>query len=261
MFGFCTEDDLAAEQLQRKLVDFYNNTQDYLAFSEPSFHPYFWVVIREKIRTVIEEKGQCSLLEIGAGRTDIGKYLEELRGKTIFSAQDITPANKTFLDEVADRVYIGSVESITESFDIICGSYVFEHLTRPRHVIDHLFARLNPGGSIFLLNPRYDFPFYLSPSCRHRHPFSKFLIALWVQCKRLKVFLGGRPNFLIDSDPTLFHRPWSRDADAIHWVSLIDVKRQVPKGYRLRRVPLKYPGWYGGIWEKFCLLSVEIVRD
>jgi SAM-dependent methyltransferase len=261
MFGFCTEDDLAAEVLHKKLVDFYNNTQDYFAFAEPSCHPLLWVVIREKIKAIIARKGQCSLLEIGAGRTDLGKFLEELRPKTVFSAQDITPANKPYLEEVADRVYIGSVESINESFDIICGSYVFEHLTRPRHIIDHLIAHLNQGGSIFLLNPRYDFPFYLSPSCKHRHSVTKFFIAIYIQCMRLKVFFGGAPNFLIDCDPVLFHRPWSRDADAIHWVSLIDIKKRVPKGYRLRRVPLHYQGWHGALWEKFCLLSVEITRE
>jgi SAM-dependent methyltransferase len=259
-FGFCTEDEPAAEQLHAKLVEFYNKTQDYSAFAEPSFHPLLWDVIRTKIATIIAQKGQCALLEIGAGRTDLARYLGDLRAKTVFSVQDVTASNKHYLEEAADKVYIGSIESIEQSFDIICGSYVLEHLTRPRHAIDHLLAHLNHAGSMILLNPRYDFPFYLSPSCKHRHPLTRFFLALWLQYKRLGVVLGGQPNFLIDSDPSLFYMPWFRDADAIHWVSLFDIKRQIPAGYRLQHVPLNYRGWKGVLWEKFCLLSVEITR-
>jgi hypothetical protein len=260
MFGFCKEDSIEAETLHTKLLNFYNTTEDYSAFAEPSYHPQFWSAIKQKVQTVIARKGKCVLLEIGAGKSDFGTFLEGLRSQTVFCVQDITNANEDHLKKVADRVYIGGLESLEDTFDVIFASFVLEHLTRPRHTIDHLIAHLNHSGSLFLLNPRYDFPFYLSPSCKHRPALMRFLIGLWLQFRRLNVLMGAAPDFLLDGDPSVFHRPWFRDADAIHWVSLWDLKRQIPKSCRLSRVPLNYAGWRGSLWERWCLLSVEIAK-
>jgi SAM-dependent methyltransferase len=135
---------------------------------------------------------------------------------------------------------------------------VWEHITNPCSVIEHLINILNPGGSIFIASPRYDFPFYLSPSAKHLSVVNKIRIGIWLQWRRLLVLFGDSPDFLIHCDPAVFHLPWFRDADAVHWVSLWDLKRFLPKNLQIERLHIPVKGFRSRIWENFLLLFVRI---
>lgn len=260
MYKFLTEDCPKARELERKLVDFYNGSEDYLAFAEPNEHPRFWSAVRTAVMSTIERKGTCKLLEFGAGMTGLGRYLQDQKDSIEFCVQDVSARNVNYLSKYADRMLFEPIELLSGQFDVICSSYVFEHLVNPRKTLAQLLKSLDAHGSLFLLCPRYDFPGYLSPSCRRRPLHERFLISLWLQYVRLCTKLGGQPAFLIDSDPAVFHGPWFRDADAVHWVSIWDLRRVLPKDFHMRRVGLDYRGWRGVLWERFCLLSVEIHR-
>ncbi|MDC0359011.1 class I SAM-dependent methyltransferase, partial [Oligoflexia bacterium] len=219
----------------------------------------FWHPIKDAIQSRLKKLEQCRVLEFGAGRTGFRSYISDLRDHTIFDVQDVTPVNQEYLQHEADCVHIGPVEMINEKYDIIFSTFVWEHVSNPKATLTHLLQLLNAGGSLFLISPRYDFPLYLSPSLKHASLVKRGLVAMWLLIKRASVTLGGAPQFLIHLDPALFHGPWFRDADAIHWVSLWDLKRICAS---LRNVKLPACNTLKErFWAKFCLLYVEIKAD
>lgn len=258
MRNFGHEDIINAIELRQSLDSFYSKTQDYTPFHEANSKPEFWQPIKDNIQDILEQTSSCRILEFGAGCTGFGNYLEDLRQLVTFDVQDVTISNKDYLLTQADNVYISDVCSINNQYDIIFSTFVWEHITNPKIVINHLLGLLNPGGSLFIVSPRYDFPFYLSPSAKHLSFIQRFNISIWLQWRRLLVLNGGNPDFLLHFDPAVFHRPWFRDADAIHWVSLWDLKHHLPTNIQLERLRIPVTGFRSKIWEKFLLLFVRI---
>jgi SAM-dependent methyltransferase len=257
---FCDETDPRVLKLRQWLDGFYAQTKDYSTFVDPQDKPEFWKPIKDVVRQRLADVGNCHILEVGAGCTGFGRYLGNLRDKVCFEAQDVTPQNKEALRSQADNVHIGDVLDIDHQFDVIFSTFVWEHITNPRQVLSHLLKMLKPGGSLIMAAPRYDFPFYVSPSIRHYSRLKQVLIGLRLWGRRIRVLLGGRPDFLIHTDPALLHLPWYRDADAIHMVSAFDLKRALPPEYHLRRLRLPVKGLWRRFWEKYLLLFVEIQR-
>lgn len=256
--NFGSEYDAQAKEVRSALDEFYSKTQEYDAFQEPNSQPVFWQPIKDAIKLHLEKTGSCNILEFGAGCTAFGDYLQEIRHLVKFDVQDVTVSNREYLLTQADNVHICDLCTIEKKYDIIFSTFVWEHITNPRSVIDHLLGLLNPGGSIFIASPRYDFPLYLSPSVKHLSKLERFKIALWLQWRRLLVLFTGHPDFLIHFSPAVFHRPWFRDADAIHWVSLWDLKSHLPKNIELERLRIPTIGFSSKIWEKYLLLFVKI---
>jgi hypothetical protein len=135
---------------------------------------------------------------------------------------------------------------------------MFEHLTCPKTTLRHLLSILRPGGSLFLACPRYDFPFYISPSARHLPRARQLAIGAWLMLERLRVLCGGKPRFLIHLDPAVFHRPWFRDADAVHWVSLWDLKQLLRNDAVIERLRPTSRGLRQCLWARFLLMFVRI---
>lgn len=258
--AFCTEDDRRAIGLQARLARFYDTTKDYDAFQEPNYKPDFWTPIREEVRRVVARSSRCVVLEFGAGKTRFGDFLEELRASTEFHVQDVTAQNRRHLESQADEVHIGSVQDLRGRYDVIFSTFVWEHLIRPRATLAHLLRLLNPGGTLFIASPRYDFPFYLSPSIRHLPRAARFQIALWLLWKRVRVVVRRRPAFLLHCDPAMFHLPWFRDADAIHWVSLFDLACALGSEWDIERIRIPSSGLRGWFWSTYLLLFVSITR-
>jgi SAM-dependent methyltransferase len=258
--AFCTEDGDPARRLREDLERFYNTTQDYDAFREPNYKPDFWTPILGVVREVVARSSRCVILELGAGRTGFGKFLGDLRGNVEFHVQDVSAQNAPELEAQADRVHIGSLLEIEGGFDVIFSTFVWEHLTCPRASLTHLLRLLKPGGTLFIACPRYDFPFYLSPSIRHLPRGARVRVALWLLWKRLQVLVSRNPAFLLHCDPAVFHRPWFPDADAVHWVSQFDLQCTLRDGWELRRIPVRAPGLRGWFWSRCLLMSVAVTR-
>ena len=258
MKHFSNEETVAVKELEQKLKAFYAKASDYSAYVEISDHPVFWDAIREKVKSLVDTGKSCRILEVGAGKSGIKVALGEFGTKVELVVQDVSGLNQNYLNTVADKVLIGDVTQIEESFDIICSTYVFEHLTHPKRTLAHLLKLLTPQGSMFLLCPCYDLPFYLSPSAKYLPIHERLFIAIWLMWHRLLVLCGKEPDFLIHTEPSVLHSPWFRDADAVHWVSRFDLMRFLRNKYQARRIPLYYRGLKAFIWENFCLLCVEI---
>jgi len=255
---FASEEDRRVVQLRIKLDAFYASPGEYSAFLEANWKPEYWDPIKQRALTHITKTGRCRILEIGAGCTSFGSYLGELRDRVEFHAQDVTPANQGYLATQADAVHIADVLSIRDKYDVIFSTFTWEHVSGPKRTLKHLTTLLNPGGSIFIASPRYDFPFYLSPSARHLTRARKTAIAIWLLWRRVRVLLGGRADFLIHLDPAVLRSRWFRDADAIHWVSLWDLKSEFSEGHEIRRIRIPAKGVLGRFWEKYLLLFVMI---
>lgn len=258
--NFSSERDPHCVNLKKRLDEFYSTTDDYTAFHQPNSHPQFWDHIKNTIQMFVQDQGNCQVLEFGSGCTSFGKYLSDLRSKVIFHVQDVTTTNQEYLSTQADHVFISDVTEIHEKYDVIFSTFVWEHLTNPQKTLTHLLSILNPGGSIFLVSPRYDFPFYLSPSAKHLSKTERLWLSIWLVWRRVKVLLGEDPSFIIHTDPAVFHRQWFRDSDAIHWVSYYDLIRYLPSEINLKRIRIKSSGIKGKFWESCLLLFVQISR-
>jgi SAM-dependent methyltransferase len=142
------------------------------------------------------------------------------------TCQDVTAANVAHLEQVADAVLIAPLQDgdlHPASFDIIFSTHCFEHVARPEQLLYTLLGLLKPGGSLLLFAPRYDLPFYLSPSSGNLSSVQRFLLSLRLLLIRFASRLRRRPAFVIDTSPACLDRPFRRDEDAIHWVSNHDL--------------------------------------
>ncbi|WP_448562200.1 class I SAM-dependent methyltransferase [Trichothermofontia sp.] len=256
--NFGSENHPKALILKRSLDEFYKTVEDYSAYLESDPKPFFWNPIRSAIEEHLKTNNYCHVLEFGAGRTSFGTYLGDLRSRVVFHAQDITDRNRDYLESQADQVYICNIPEIQEKYDIIFSTFVWEHLVTPSSIMEHLLKILNPNGKIFITSPRYDLPFYISPSAKHLPIVKRLQISVWLMFRRMASFIKRKPDFIIHFDPAIFHCPWFRDADAIHWVSFCDLKYYLPDQFKLTRIRIPVTDLRSKIWGSLCLLFVKI---
>jgi SAM-dependent methyltransferase len=252
-----SEEESRRTNLERLLQIFYSSVDNYEAFQSENSKPEFWLPIRSTIETILS-RGPCKVLEIGAGRTGFADYLGITRQQLEFHVQDITARNGDYLSKIADKVWLCEVTEIEDTYDVIFSTFVYEHMTRPRATLEHQLAMLRPNGSIFLASPRYDLPGYFSPSARHLPWARRLELAVQLMLRRIRVLCGGPADFLIHLEPAAFHGPWFRDADAVHWASLWDLKRWLPDGVVMRPQRIRAAGLRGRFWARFLLLFVRI---
>ena len=249
-----SEEESRRTDFEKRLQIFYSSVDNYEAFQGENWKPEFWLPIRSTIETT-SSRGSCKVLEIGAGRTGFADYLGDTRQRIEFHVQDITGRNGEYLSRIADKVWLCEATEIVDTYDVIFSTFVYEHMTRPKATLERLLTMLRPNGSIFVASPRYDFPGYLSPSARHLSRARRLELAVQLMLRRLRVLLGGPPAFLIHFEPAAFYGPWFRDADAVHWVSLWDLKRWLPDNAALRPVRISAAGLRGRFWCTFCCFS------
>jgi len=259
MFSCTNEDSATAAALRRRMSQFYSAVEDYTAFAKSSSHPAFWEPIKKEIAERVRQGKRCRVLELGAGRTGFADSLGPLRTQVEFHAQDITDRNRDYLVRHADKVFFQSVEEIEGSYDVVFSTFAWEHVGRPRATLSACLRLLASGGSLYIVSPRYDFPGYIPPSARHYTKARQAALAMWLAARRLRVALGGGPAFLVHAEPACLSRPWYRDADAIHWVSRLDL-RAVGREYQVEDIDLPASSWRQRAWQKCALLFVRIRR-
>ena len=255
------ENDPAVSELRKRLDRFYQTTTTYQSFIDPNNKDDFWSVFRQNIRERVGAGKSCSILEFGAGCTTFGSFLGDLRTRVRFDVQDVTDRNREVLSKQADTLHFCDLRSVSETYDVIFSTFVWEHVCEPQSTLEHLLKLLKPGGSLMIACPRYDLPIYTPPSARHYSRLNRFRINAAAFARRIGQVLSGKPGFLIHTDPAVLTVDWYRDADAVHWVSMIDFRNALPPGYSLHRHRVHRSGLMGKIWARWMLAFVEIRRD
>ena len=255
------ESDPMVDQLRSRLDAYYQSASDYVAFEQVNAKPDYWKPVIERARSIAAERGHCDMLEIGSGMTGFPDALNDDSGRISFSAQDVTSRTEEHLRSVADTVYISDLSEITDHFDVIFSTFVFEHITSPNATLQHMLGLLKPGGSIFIACPRYGFPLYVPPSARHYGRLKRMRVMTSFLARRIRGWITGKPAFVIHTDPAILTNPFYIDADAVHWPSIRDIRQSLPSGYSLRRVDLDIKGLRGLLYKKLMLISVEIRKD
>lgn len=256
--AFCDESDPRVRKLSERMAEFYARVRGYDAYQQPSHLPEYWKPVLARIHEHVAAGRQCRVLEFGAGRTGFAAFLGDLRSKVAFDVQDISTQNLDYLRTQADNLHACDIRAIAKTYDVIFSTFAWEHVTEPRAILQHLLECLHAGGTLFIACPRYDFPFYLSPSARRLPRAERVRIAIWLMWRRTQTFLLGRAAFLLHTEPAALHGPWFIDADAVHWVSLWDLRSSLPAGYEVKRLRVPATGLRGRFWEKYLLMFVEV---
>lgn len=222
-------DSKIISQVKNKLDQFYNSVPDYSAFEVSSNQQHCWHYLEEHIRKLLSNEQHVKILEVGAGKSGFGEFLStiNLREFCHWTAQDVTRQNAEWLQSQADHVIFGDIESanINEDFDVVFSTYVLEHVTNPLAHLNKLASLIRrQQGTLFIFCPRYDMPGFMPPSTRHLGLRDKIKFLLIGLSYRLRTILSNQPAFLIQTDLAAFHCPFFRDADAVHWASLYDLK-------------------------------------
>jgi hypothetical protein len=243
-------------ELEERLADFYANTDSYDAFQRQSWHPHMWMLIVNLLPEP-SEKRLFRVLEIGAGRSGLDRFLKENTTpetrKTIhLCCQDITKQNIAYLEENADEVVIDDIHSIGGEWDVITHSYVFEHIVRPQAFLSTIYNLLSLGGRHIFQCPRYDLPIYAPPSMDHLGVLEKCRI-------NLKRCLSSE-KFLIIDDPSIFHLPFYRDRDAIHLTSKAGIIRHHRGFGEIDSFEVTSAGFKDFILKKILTLKVIIKK-
>jgi SAM-dependent methyltransferase len=215
----------AVVELRRRMDAFYSTTTTYLAFEEPVDQSGWFAMFRPQIERLLQAKKRVKVLELGAGRSVFGAFAREFRERLSYHVQDVTPKNREHLQVHADRVHIGDLREIDEKFDLIFHTFVLEHVSTPGPFLEQIKARLEPGGFHVVICPRYDLPGYVCPSMRHLGRPARFMHSLFLAGSRVFSRLDRKPRFWVNTDPAMLHRPWYRDADAVHLVGRFDVEQ------------------------------------
>ena len=244
--------------LRSRLDDFYRNTKGYDAFQNHSWHPDLWSYVADELQR--GKTKSCRVLEIGAGRTGFRRYLRERGVSAHFTAQDVTPQNESFLHEECDEVIIGPLSNVAGSFDLIFSTFVLEHVTDPRATLETMWKLLRPGGSLFIFCPRYDVPFYLSHSADHYPIPARVAIALRLLAARFAAIVTREPRFLIHVDPAVFVLPWSRDRDAVHWVSYVDLAIWFKDRGRVNKLRVPSGSLKDAIAKNFLQVNIRVTK-
>jgi hypothetical protein len=262
------------QELRRKLDRFYSDAWDYTAFQEPSDQRPCWAFVKTQIQRLlaIRQGATVHVLEVGAGRSGFSEFLEEsnLRSSVVLHAQDVTRFNEAWLTVRADFCYFGDVGTagIPPGMDIVFSTYVIEHVTDPASHLRALWSLVSDGseskGVLFLFGPRYDLPGYLCPSARHLPVAIKRRFVLQAFTSRIRTLLTGQPQFLIQTDLAAFHQPFFRDADAVHWASLFDLKAWIrAQAARSETLKIGSPAIGSKDWmiKRHCTLAVKLARS
>ena len=263
------ERDQPTAALRRRMDAFYATVADYGDFRrERSEHPGPWGHVLEAIVRRLAEPGfagPCRVLELGAGRTGFGDVLRArfatVPGAVHFTVQDVTAQNAEHLRAQADAFHLGPVDELIPGaagpFHVVFSTYVLEHVTDPAATLSRCLDLLALSGALFVFCPRYDVPFYLSPSASHLGRAGRLGLALRVLAARLHTLLTGDSAFLIHHDPAIFHGPFARDRDAVHWVSRLDLGAFFrARGADVMDLPL--PAGPGRDWVVKNLLTVRL---
>jgi SAM-dependent methyltransferase len=242
---FATDPDPRLLELEDRMAQFYESDSDYTVFRKEMVtgHDGLWECVRADLRQRLETHPTCRVLEFGAGRTGFARALGDLRSRVHFVAQDITSQNQEFLKNEADTIHIGPLDTLRsrDPFDAIFSSYVVEHLTRPRAMLDRCISLLRPGGTLYIRCSRYDWPFRLSPSADHYGWGRRTGLAISLIASRMRTWLTGEPGFWVHLDPAILHLSWQHDRDAVHWASYGDMKAYCRGRYRLRPLTTETP--------------------
>jgi SAM-dependent methyltransferase len=253
-----SEADPTVRDLRTRLDAFYRTTDDYDAFQSRSWHPNLWSFVVDEVTRF--KNNPCRILEIGAGRSGFADYLRQRGLSAHFTAHDVTQRNETYLNEHADDVAIGPLQSITAIFNIIFSTFVLEHTTDPVETLVTSWRLLKPGGKLFIFCPRYDAPFYLPPSVDHYSGFTRARIALQLTVARLRTLVLGETRFFIHTDPAVFKLPWKRDRDVVHWVSYFDLALFFRNKGRLRKLHVPAGNWKDAIVKNFLQVNLVVEK-
>lgn len=261
----CTPQTIA--QIKAKLDNFYGTVTDYSAFETPSEQTSCWEHIADKIRTLAANGNPVRVLEIGAGRSGFGQFLQALglRKQCIWTAQDVTQQNADWLKSNADKVIFGDIEAVSdvEAYEIVFSTFVLEHVVNPPVHLARLASLAKAAqGTLFIFCPRYDFPGYLVPSCRHLSTAFKFQFFLTSIFSRIKTIVTGKPAYLIQTDLAAFHQPFFTDADAVHWVSQFDLHSFARNaGASFKVLKIANPAFPSKDWVVKRLLTVAVAMQ
>lgn len=255
-----TENDPAIHDLRRRLDEFYSKTTSYDAFQTPPSYEGPWGIVRSAVEQVIQTRGRCRVLEFGAGLSNFGLHVKDLRDRLELTAQDVTDRNQAFLLERGDKFHAGTLLDLRGPYDVIFSTYVWEHVSDPQRTLSHLLDMLAPGGSLFLFCPRYDMPGYFPPSARHLPPIKRLALGARLAMRRVAVALGGKPAFIIHAEPAVLTVPWYRDADAIHWASYWDLKRALPAEYVMKPVGEGATSLKRRVLDRLLKIGVQITK-
>ena len=178
-------------KLEEKLNYFYQTVQNYFPNSN---HPYLY--------NYIKLNNFKNILEVGSGLSGAVNHFTP----KVYSAQDIISRNYLFYNNKGYKFYNCKISEINDSFDCIFSTFVFEHIVNPKDFLDNLFKILNKNGKIYIICPRYDFPFYIPPSLRHNNILLQIFFTAKAHFFNLYYYLKNNINFIINYDPACFKK-------------------------------------------------------
>ena len=249
---YITDPD-TAHDLERRLFAFYGSSSEYFVEAEAGEGNRFHSAIEPLVRKLASARGSLAVLEPGAGRTTLAKWLHDLKlNEPIhLTVQDVTPINSEYLRLVADELLVGplGMHSIAGRFDLIVSTFVYEHLVHPREFLDACIAALRPGGALVIFSPKYTIPGYVPPALRHLPRFRRQWEALRNSVRSIATYFTRRPAFKIVENPAVFEGAWYRDSDAVHLVHPLDARLHLRRIARAEPIYIRSLSCRDKLWQ------------
>jgi SAM-dependent methyltransferase len=125
------------------------------AISLAGHGPEFW---SDRRRTVLRYKSEGTLLDLGCSS---GGFLSTMRNRSwklhgVEMSEQMAEQART---RTGARVFVGDILDASfpsESFDVITCFHVFEHVYKPKEVLEKVYNWLKPGGIFYAEMPNID---------------------------------------------------------------------------------------------------------
>ena len=115
-----------------------------------------------------------SFLDVGTGSGHLLKEFSKMLNGWKLVGHDVSGTNEQMVrNNGAAQFYFGSLEKITEKFDLIVMNHVLEHVLQPSKILKQVRNLLKPDGKLVVVVPTYTVTFtdfYFIEHCAHYSP-------------------------------------------------------------------------------------------
>jgi SAM-dependent methyltransferase len=118
----------------------------------------------------VSESGR--LLDVGCGNGAFLQAFNASRPKWLLAGSELDSKNKDTVEKLpmVEKLYSGSIDNISGTFDVVSLIHVLEHIINPLALLRSLHTKLRVGGLLFIESPSFEqnpFDLLIADHCTH----------------------------------------------------------------------------------------------
>lgn len=122
--------------------------EGYLRWEPYKFH---------QIAGVLKPKNGDKILDVGCGLGHLGRYIEARYPFVEVEGCDFSPFAVQVTKQYGNKAFVSDAYSLTKHrvgyYDVVIGTDIIEHLSKPKKMLQQMYAALKDGGQCIIETP------------------------------------------------------------------------------------------------------------